>query len=272
MRAAIENHIREVDAFYRPLIVRQAGRLSGGERLLTQFERAASAFSKCGRRQVSGVIERVNELAVLRQLLLDPGLASAVIEYEPAIAAGPKFDFVIRPPEGQTVFVEVKTVSPQSTIDLSSWRQPRYPSRQVILDAASHDAGEVPSTPPSFAARPAFLRYAIQTEAKLAAHVAVQPGHGILVFCSDGIGWRRHELEDFVRSYRLDSNRSDVSASEKLGTGECRPLDGFSALIRRQDSVDPSEWVNAENDYPKTPYVLNHAIASAHACSAASLR
>ncbi len=266
MRAAIENHIRDVDAFYRPLILSSAGRLSGGERLLTQFERAASAFRKHGRRQVSGVIERVNELAVLRQLLLEPGLASAVIEYEPEIVAGPRFDFVIRPPDGPTVFVEVKTVSPQSTNDLASWRQPRYPSRQVMLDAASHDAGEATSTRPSFAAHPAFLRYAIQTEAKLAAHAAVRPGLGVLVFCGDGIGWQRPELEDFVRSYRRASSRIDGSS------GEFRPLDSFAALIRQQDSVDPSEWVNSENRYPKTPYFLNHASASPHASTAASLR
>jgi hypothetical protein len=55
----------------------------------------------------------------------------------------------------------------------------------------------------SFAARSSFLKYILETEAKLASHVAVQPGRGVLVFCGDGFGWDTSELEDFADFYRL---------------------------------------------------------------------
>ena len=87
MSEEIEAHIAAVEAVYRPIIEQARGRLSGGERLWAQFEQAVAAYRRYGRPQVSGIIERVNELAVARQLLVDNSLRSAAIEYEPQILA-----------------------------------------------------------------------------------------------------------------------------------------------------------------------------------------
>ncbi|MEQ1694431.1 MAG: hypothetical protein ABL901_01195 [Hyphomicrobiaceae bacterium] len=224
MKAAIENHIRDVDAVYRPLIAQHAGRVSGGERLLAQFDQAVEAFRRYGRRQVSGVIERVNELAVARQLLLEPALAAALIAYEPEIVAGPKFDFVIRSPGRPTRYVEVKTVSPQTALSDTSWRKPKYEARRVVLDALTPGAKPPPRNAPPPAVTAAFLRYAIETQCKLAAHCAVDPGGGALIFCGDGLSWDATAVDDFATVYR--------------GTHV-----QFAVMIRPQEAIEPAIWI-----------------------------
>ena len=77
----------------------------------------------------------MNELAVANKLMTDPALASAVIAYEPDIAAGAKFDFVISEAEGPTIFVEVKTVSPQTRDDDANWREATYRRRRLARGA-----------------------------------------------------------------------------------------------------------------------------------------
>jgi hypothetical protein len=201
LQTAIENHIRDVDAFYGPLVMESAGRLSGGERLVAQFAQAVKAYRKNGRSQVSGVIERVNELAVAWQLLLDPALSAAFIEYEPELVPGPKFDFVIRQPGAETLYVEVKTICPQRAITESSWRKPKYETRRVVLDPRASSVA--PSAKPclSPAIEAAFLRYTLGTATKLRTHIAVEPGHGTLIVCSDGLSWDSTNLEVFASIY-----------------------------------------------------------------------
>ena len=208
MLDAIEAHIAAVRAFYRPLLTDNS-RLSGSDRLYAGFEQSVAAYRKIGRRQVSGLIERVNELAVAHQLLTDAQLAAAHIVYEPQLIPGPKFDFVLRTPAKPTLYIEVKTVSPQSANDATSWQKATYRRRMVT-----------PREPGgTSAAQAAFQRYTVQTQAKLAAHAAIEPGDGLLIFCGDGLTWLPSALTDFIASYR----------------GPLR----IGLLIRRQDEIAP---------------------------------
>lgn len=223
MKAAIEHHIREADACYRPLILQSSGRLTGGERLLAQFDQSVAAYRKYGRRQISGVIERVNELAVARQLLLDPALMTAFIAYEPEIVAGPKFDFVIHEPGQPTHYVEVKTVSPQPANDETSWRKPKYEARRVVLDVLGVSRAPPAAKSPMLAVQAAFLRYAIATQSKLATHTSAEPGRGVLVFCGDGLYWDAAALNDFAQTYPRSSLQ-------------------FAVMIRPQDAIGVRTW------------------------------
>jgi hypothetical protein len=46
-----------------------------------------AAYRRHGRAQVAGLVERVNDLAVARQILADDSLSNAAILYEPEIVA-----------------------------------------------------------------------------------------------------------------------------------------------------------------------------------------
>ena len=226
MIAAIENHIREVDAYYRPLILQQSARFIGSERLMSDFDHAVKAFRKYGRRQVSGLIERVNELAVARHLLLEPDFATSRIEYEPQIVEGPKFDFVIAKPGGPPYYIEVKTVRPQISINETSWRKAKYEPRQIVIDMTVTNI-----EPPNRhlflqAIHAAFLRNAVETELKLASHALIEPGSSTLIFCSDGQTWGRPELEDFAKVY----------VGKRVH---------FGAMIRPQDALLPT-YLNSD--------------------------
>jgi hypothetical protein len=201
VRGAIENHIREADAFFRPLILQSAGRLIGGKCLMTEFDHSVRAFRKYGRRQVSGLIERVNELCVARHFLLQPNFATSLIEYEPEIVQGPKFDFVIRKPGEPPHYVEVKTVSPLMSMNEMSWRKAKFQPRLVVLDMTADNAEPPASGQLTKAVQSAFLRNAIKTELKLAKHAVIEPGPGTLIYCGDGQAWGQAELEIFAKVY-----------------------------------------------------------------------
>lgn len=212
MKAEIETHIADVDAFYRPIIRDAHLRLSGGSQLLSSFEHSVAAYRKTGRRQASGIIERVNELAVAHKLLTDPRLASAQIAYEPQIVPGPKFDFVVSAPGKPTLYIEVKTVSPQSTNDATSWQKATY-RRRMVTPPMPHRNANVQA---------AFERYTAQTQRKLLAHTACEPSYGALIICGNGISWTPSALIAFAHTYD-------------------GPLE-FGILIRPQDAVSPSAW------------------------------
>src|SRR5207248_571105 len=133
MTEEIESHIAAIEAFYRPLI--RQPRLIGAERLWGQFEQAVVAFREHGRRQVNGVIERVNEVVVARQLLADPTLPLARIEYEPEIVTdGPRFDFAVD--VEPHLYVEVKTVEPKTEDNDRNWN--KVVQRQEHVSPGTH--------------------------------------------------------------------------------------------------------------------------------------
>jgi hypothetical protein len=61
----------------------------------------------------------------------------------------------------------------------------------------------------AFTARASFMSYAVETEAKLAAHAAVRAGRAVLVFCGTGFEWDLSELEDFADAYAMSAGRKD---------------------------------------------------------------
>jgi hypothetical protein len=241
--ALINEHIAAVDAAYRPALMDARDRMPGIDRLLAHFDEAVSAFRRHGRRQVSGVIERVNELAVAHKLLSDSKFHPAIIDYEPAVLNGPKFDFQISGIDGQVDYLEVKTIGPRAARDVTDWRVNTYRGRR--LPQGTHSPGESYS-----AARASFQKYTVETEAKLAAHAAVRPGRGWLVMCGDGVGWQIEALEHFAAFYRTGQHRCDdplpvaeLHAMAKDAVTLSRTLAGFAAIVRPQAAIAPTAWI-----------------------------
>lgn len=254
MPREIEQHIAAVEAAYRPSMTGAGSRLAGGARLWSQFDEAVAAFRQHGRRQLAGVIERVNELVVAQQLLLDASLGQAEIAYEPEIVpGGTKFDFVATDAEGLPVYIEAKTVEPKTEHNDRNWQ--KVEQRQEHLTPGNRyvvgkDWLGATIFGNSFAARSSFMGYALETETKLAAHAAIRPGRAILVFCGTGFAWHVSELEDFADFYRDGRHRIDgpFAKMEEHAISNGRPapartLSGFAALVRKHDDTEPSNWV-----------------------------
>ena len=250
----IEMRVAAAEATFRPLIVGSNCRLQNGASLWGQFEQAIAAFRQHGSGQISGLIERVNELAVAKQLAADVTLAGAVIQYEPEIVAGgKKFDFVVTEVGGKILYVEVKTVEPRTEDSEINWQKFRHrekhltPGNHYVVDKAWMGAAISAN---SFKARTSFLTYTLETEAKHRDHNAQKPGRAVLVFCGTGFAWDMSELEDFADFYKTESHRRDdpfgvmeLYSMGKTGVGLSRSLEGFAALMRKHDEMEPFDWV-----------------------------
>lgn len=254
MTDEIKAHIAAVRATYHPLVVGAGSRIDGGTRLWRQFEDAVAAYQRHGRKQVSGLVERVNELAVAKQILADHSLSNANILYEPEIVrSGPKFDFLVSGGEGGELYIEVKTVAPRTEDNDCNWanvevrQQHVTPGNLYIVDKEWMGAAIFGN---SFSARSSFFDYTIETETKLRDHNAVRPGRAVLVFCGTGFAWKIDELEDFADFYRTGQHRLDdpfakmeqhaiKQGAERLS----RTLGGFAVMVRKYEDIDPAKWV-----------------------------
>ena len=249
----VNDHISSVRTLLKPIFVCDRERISGGKQLWSQFENAVQALEKYGRQQVTAVVERINEMIVARKLITDAECTGASIEYEPEIIPkGSRFDFVVRNACGQTTFIEVKTVHPNTDDSDEKWEQflsrkdrisagTEYVACKSLMGAAI--AGN------SFSARSSFMKYTRETEVKLSEHVKIRPGKAVLVFCGNGFGWHLSELEDFADFYHSGRHRVDdpfaemESHSMKDKFALLGNLDGFAASIRPHDALEPLNWV-----------------------------
>ena len=147
----------------------------------------------------------------------------------------------------------MKTVEPRTEDNEKNWekveRRQQYvtPGVHYVVDKQWMGATIFNN---SFSARSSFLTYAIETEAKLKGHNAVEPGRAVLVFCGTGFAWHLSELEDFADSYRTGQHRFDdpfakmeQRAMRSGGDQPSHTLDGFAAMMRKHDGIDPVKWV-----------------------------
>jgi hypothetical protein len=253
MSAEVETHVASVEALYKPLITGSASLLRGGAKLWAQFESAAVAFRDDASAQtISSVIERVNELAVARLIMMDPRFKGE-LHYEPDILPDDRrIDFVIFGPD-RNIYIEVKTVHPRAEDSEENWgkyieRRERHPKNvHYIVDWDWLGAQIYGNT---FSARAHFLDYAVQFETRLAAAKTVRPGSGILAFCGTGGPWRCDHLEDFADFYLTRRHRADDPFAEMeshhLQTKRIellRNISAFAYIERGMERVKPSRCV-----------------------------
>jgi hypothetical protein len=175
-----------------------------------------------------------------------------MIEYEPEVVTdGPRFDFAVD--VEPHLYVEVKTVEPKTEDNDRNWS--KVVQRQEHVSPGTHYivAKEWMGATlfgNSFSARSSFMAYTLETEAKLDAHAKVTPGRCVLVFCGTGFIWHVSELEDFSDFYSHGRHRMDdpFANMEQHSMQErdiklARTLEGFAALHRHHDAIEPAKWV-----------------------------
>jgi len=234
MKTEVETHIAAVEALYKPLMAGSKSPLKGGAKLWAQFESAADSCRNDKPGAILGLIERVNELAVARLIMIDPAL-EGTLHYEPKIIPdNRRIDFVIVGASENT-YIEVKTVHPQAKDSEENWqkhldRQELHPKN--VHQIFSQEWMGAQFAVNSFSARAHFLDYACQFETRLAAAKAVRAGRGILAFCGTGFAWHRSELEDFVDFYLTGIHRTD----DPYGPMEAHGLRSKKVTLQRNIS------------------------------------
>ncbi len=249
----VDKYIADVEAFYKLIIAGSHSRLVGGNKLWDQFESAVLDYRKRGMASFKQVIERVNELVVAKIILGDPTLLDAKIEYEPHIGTDSRrIDFVTCKANGENLFIEVKTVRPNTKDCQESWG--KFKKRRELHTYGTHyiampewNGGKIAGD--SFSARSKFMEYTRAFETKLAEARESQPGRGALIFCGTGMEWHRSELDDFVDFYRTGHHRRDdpfanMEAGEinDKGISLMRNIDSFGFMKRPQDQLTEEAW------------------------------
>jgi hypothetical protein len=250
----VAEHITAVETFYKPLITGNQSRLAGGDRLWGQFEAAIAAYRKNGIPSLRQVTERVNELVVARIILSDQTLPHSKVQYEPQIGTDARrIDFVVPDVNGGYLYIEVKTVHPQTEDSDKNWG--KYETRREMHTESTHYivrkdwlGAEIYGN--SFSARSKFMEYAREFETRLAAANEAQPGQGVLVFCGNGWAWRLSELEDFADFYRTGRHRPDDSFGrmeadeiQRNGIELIRNIGAFGFVKRHSVSVTEESWL-----------------------------
>ncbi len=215
----IRAHIDDARAALHTLIATQGHRFYGLSRLDAQLNAAVSSYRRHGRREVRGVIERVNELCVVRCLLADPAFARAELAYEPDLLAnGPRFDIIATVPDGEIHAVEIKTISPQAANTGTETWIPPPPHRRALRPHPSEIVG---------AAEAAFQRHAVVTAQKAIRFKAA--GHATvarLIICGDGAAWGVADAKTFASRVVF------------------KPLT-YGVMLRRSPDLEPLIWVSA---------------------------
>jgi hypothetical protein len=253
MSAEAEEHIAAAETFYAPIIVGPGSRLAGGEKLWRQFMDAAEAYRR-GATSFASVYERINEMAVADILLNhDASLAGAQIAYEPEVAGVVTLiDFVVTFPDGEPLYVEVKTVHPTADDSERSWknherRREHHPEGVHYIVAKEWMGGQIYGN--SFNARSAFMGHMLEFEERLAAAAEVQPGPAVLVVCGTGFEWHGSELEDFADFYIGGVHRADDPFAEmeahhikERAIQLRRNVNALAYVKRPMNHVSAEEW------------------------------
>jgi hypothetical protein len=210
----IKSYAAEVTAVFGEEFKNNSARFKGSEKLLGRFADAVASMLSNGRRLIAGVDEAHNELCVGSQLLANVAPRFALLEYEPALAGSAKsIDFRGTTDEGQTFYVDVKTIRPRVNDRWDQFEKARkedwFPENVQVTLSKGWLGGELWHN--MFAARGRMLEYVLQLEAKIRDCDLGESSEGfyILVFGGEGFHWHDHDLEDFVSFYRTGTHRPD---------------------------------------------------------------
>jgi hypothetical protein len=239
------------------------GRFKEGQVLLNRFSAAIETVLKNGRGYFRAVDEAHNELCVASALLSNTRLKFIRLEYEPPLPGCAKtIDFRATGDDGQVVYVDVKTIKPEST---DRWEQFEratveawFPENVIVGISPEWLGGEIWHA--WFAARGRMLEYSVELEHKIAdAGLSVEKAILVLALCGDGFGWHQDQFEDFVGFYCSGVHRGDdpISQVERKHMMDKeiqlqRTITRFAYFQRKQGEIRPNR-VNWHVRPPRDP-------------------
>ena len=223
-------------------------RFKEGQILLDRFNATIESVVKSGRAHFSSVDEAHNELCMASAVLGNGALKFSRLQYEPTLPGCARtIDSRAYAENGETVYVDVKTIKPQSKDRWDQFEKANkegwFPENVIVGISEEWMGGEIWHS--WFAARGRMLEYTLELERKIAEGKLAAKNTGfILALCGDGFLWREDALEDFVSFYRSGAHRADDSFAQieqKYIAGKqislARTISYFAYMKRKQGEI-----------------------------------
>lgn len=249
--AWVKTYAAEVQRTFGKEFGAAVDRFKDGHTLLHRFNSAIDSVLANGRRHFGAADEAHNELCVGSALLSNMALKFTRLEYEPPLPRCARtIDFRVMADNGQTAYVDVKTIKPEDTERWDQFERARaegwFPESVTVGLSQQWLGGEIWHA--WFAARGRMLEHSLGMEQKI-AEVGLQPDNTIFVLalCGDGFRWHQDQLEDFVAFYSTGTHRADDPFSQverKYMTDKNislkRTISRFAYFQRKQGEIRPN--------------------------------
>ncbi len=261
----LRSYTDEVRHTFQSVLNADLERFSKGPQIIARFQKTVDDVLT-GRGKFTAVDEAHNELCIAEALLANPLLRFVKIDYEPKLANCKKtIDFRAESEDGLIVFVDVKTIKPNS---IDRWdqygramREGWFPKNVEFILDENLLGGELWHN--AFAARSSMLKYSIEFEEKIDQSDLKNSGFvSVLAFCGEGFYWREDELEDFASFYFSGKHRSDdpfAIAEARFvtenGIAFARTISSFASMRRPQGEIH-QERLNWNVQAPIDPAFL----------------
>jgi len=244
--------------------VAAADRFKEGPLLLERFKSAIEWVVNNGWAYFRAVDEAHNEMCIASALLKNIRLKFIRLEYEPPLPGCAKtIDFRVTADSGQIVYVDVKTIKPQSK---DRWEQFEkamvegwFPGNVRVTLSEEWMGGEIWHA--WFAARSRMLEYALELEKKIEqCGIAGGGTLFVLAICGDGFHWHESQLEDFVSFYYTGIHRGDDPFAQveqkymvEAKISLARTISRIAYVKRSQGSIHPNR-MNWQVRSPRDPF------------------
>lgn len=248
-RESVQKFLLEVDAEIVSAVGASAAKLHGFQKLISKYHAERDAWLNGRVVHIRGITSFVNEMAFAKLILDDPKVREA--HYEKGLeGTGKTMDFLAVLVKNEArIFYDVKTIQPES---LDAWNKYKKfeESGWFTLDTELELeeeglGGEIAHD--LFASRRKFLDYTLELEEKIRAMPNENGNRFCLVFCGDGIRWRRDHLEDFADFYfsgqcRQDDSLGSMQSHHMMEKGKAfdRSIHGFCYFERKICSPNPT--------------------------------
>jgi len=265
-RELVEGFLSKVDAQIVPAITAGAPRFQEHQKLLAKYQAARTDWNERKVEHIREITAAVNELCIARLILDDNKVISA--SYEPQLEGTARtIDFLVCLVGTEArIFYDMKTVQPE---ERDAWD--RYERAKSMSWFTTHTeleleqegmGGEIAHE--LFASREKFLDYTLELEVKIRS----LPKHTLtyfrLIFCSNGVQWRRDHLEDFTDFYFSGHCRADDTLGSmqthymaENGVTFDRSIHGFCYFARKRLSLAPDAF-RCDVRGPKFPWEVSH--------------
>jgi hypothetical protein len=247
-RDLVDKFLLDVDRSLLPYIRAGSAKLYGYQKLIAKFEEERAAWCDGKVDHIREITSFVNEMVFAKLMLDDSNVSEA--RYESGLDGTDKtIDFVVTLVGSEAhIHFDLKTVQPTindawdryEKFTSKSWFTPGTElvlNKELLGGEIAHDL---------FAPRQHFLDYTLELESKIRAMPEEKGNCFRLVFCGDGIRWRRDLLEDFADFYFSGQYRPDdplgLMQSHNMAESKRtfdRSIQGFCYLGRKIRSLEP---------------------------------
>lgn len=228
-----------------------AGRFTNWQPLIKRYGETVAQMLASDWAGFTAVNEVHNEMCIARALLDNSDPVFEQVEYEPPLDSCSKtIDFRARTGAGLTVYVDVKTIRPETSDRWEQFESVRsrglFPKNTELILSRAELGGELWHH--MFSSRYRMLEYARELEEKIReGRIPTDRVPVVMAFCGGGYRWSEDELEDFAAFYHtgrhLAGDRFAVMESHAIverGIVLDRTISQFACLRRNWLDVSHS--------------------------------